>query len=96
MTAPAERTGLAWERTALGLAGTAALLLHGFADRPGWRVALAGPVLLAAFVLAVVVGPWRHRVARDSQGVLPVPVAVLAALTVCLPAIGVLLLVLVG
>lgn len=70
----AERTGLAWSRTSLGVGANAVLLAvreltH---DRPGPSLVLAG----AAAVLAVVVAVYgRFRTARISRAPLPSPLA---------------------
>ncbi|WP_280267369.1 DUF202 domain-containing protein [Nocardia wallacei] len=57
MSAPtlaAERTALAWRRTAFGAMGTAALFLHAAIDN-GWRGGATAP-LAAAIMLLVVAG----------------------------------------
>jgi uncharacterized membrane protein YidH (DUF202 family) len=70
----AERTGLSWSRTSLGVGANAVLLAvreltH---ERPGPSLVLAG----AAAVLAVVVALYgRRRSARINRAPLPVPLA---------------------
>ena len=70
----AERTGLAWSRTSLGVGANAILLAvreltH---DGPGPSLVLAG----AAAILAVVVAVYgRWRTARISHAPLPSPLA---------------------
>ncbi|MEJ2885928.1 DUF202 domain-containing protein [Actinomycetospora aeridis] len=70
----AERTGLAWSRTSLGVAANAVLLAvreltH---DGPGPSLVLAG----SAAALAVVVAVYgRRRSARINRSPLPVPLA---------------------
>ena len=73
MTAPtgaqAERTGLAWRRTALASAACTMLLLHTAAQRH-WGAALI-PVLLSAATSALlaVVGAYRERALRVAEPV---------------------------
>jgi uncharacterized membrane protein YidH (DUF202 family) len=57
--AQAERTGLAWRRTALGSAGCTVLLLHSAALHH-WGLALV-PVLLAAATSVLLAGIGAHR-----------------------------------
>lgn len=66
----AERTALAWQRTALGVAGVSALLLHN-TDRSAWMLA---PALGLGFALVVlVVGELRfdQAVAQVRAGTSP-------------------------
>ncbi|HEY3465224.1 MAG TPA: DUF202 domain-containing protein [Amycolatopsis sp.] len=65
--AQAERTGLAWRRTALSSAACTALLLHSAAQRH-WGFSLV-PVLLAAgtSVLLAAVAARRERALRTSE-----------------------------
>ena len=71
MTAPAgaqaERTGLAWRRTALGSAACTALLLHSAAQHH-WGLALL-PVLFAATTSVVLagIGVQRERALRAPE-----------------------------
>lgn len=71
MTSPggaqAERTGLAWRRTALASAACTVLLLHSAAQRH-WGVSLV-PVVLAAVTSALLagVGVLRERALRTEQ-----------------------------
>ncbi|MEV6877965.1 DUF202 domain-containing protein [Amycolatopsis sp. NPDC051128] len=71
MTAPAgaqaERTGLAWRRTALGSAACTALLLHSAAVRH-WGLSLV-PVLFAAGTSALfaAIGVHRERTLRAPE-----------------------------
>jgi uncharacterized membrane protein YidH (DUF202 family) len=64
--AQAERTGLAWRRTALASAACTVLLLHSAAQRH-WGVSLV-PVLLAAVTSALLaaVAARRERALRTS------------------------------
>ncbi len=70
----AERTGLSWSRTSLGVGANAVLLAareltH---DQPGQALVLAG----AAAVLAVVIAVYgRHRTRLLSRAPLPSPLA---------------------
>ncbi|MGW4057488.1 DUF202 domain-containing protein [Amycolatopsis sp. NPDC004747] len=57
--AQAERTGLAWRRTALASAACTVLLLHSAAQRH-WGGTLV-PVLLAAATSALLAAIGRHR-----------------------------------
>lgn len=74
-----ERTGLAWQRTALATAVLALLLLHA-AARAGWG-AFTAPAALAALTAATlaVVGTRRERILRRA-GEPPAPKAVSVAL----------------
>ena len=65
--AQAERTGLAWRRTALASAACTVLLLHSAAQRH-WGAALV-PVLLAAATSALLagVGVRRERALRAGR-----------------------------
>ncbi|SEF35697.1 protein of unknown function [Amycolatopsis pretoriensis] len=71
MTSPggaqAERTGLAWRRTALASAACTVLLLHSAAQRH-WGVSLV-PVVLAAVTSALLagVGARRERALRTEK-----------------------------
>jgi uncharacterized membrane protein YidH (DUF202 family) len=67
--AQAERTGLAWRRTALASAACTVLLLHSAAQRH-WGVSVI-PVLLAAATSALLagVGVRRERALRTEQPV---------------------------
>jgi len=67
--AQAERTGLAWPRTALASAACTVLLLHSAAQRH-WGVSVV-PVLLAAATSALLagVGVRRERALRTEQPV---------------------------
>jgi uncharacterized membrane protein YidH (DUF202 family) len=73
--AQAERTGLAWRRTALASAACTVLLLHSAAQRH-WGVSLV-PVLLAAVTSALLaaVATRRERALRTAR-----PVAMCSAL----------------
>ncbi|MEV7041085.1 DUF202 domain-containing protein [Amycolatopsis sp. NPDC051061] len=73
--AQAERTGLAWRRTALASAACTVLLLHSAAQRH-WGVSLV-PVLLAAVTSALLaaVATRRERALRTAR-----PVAMSSAL----------------
>lgn len=62
-----ERTGLAWQRTALAGAVCTLLLLHAAAQH-GWRLATVPTVLAAATVLVlVIVGGLRDRQLRATR-----------------------------
>ncbi|WP_290059906.1 DUF202 domain-containing protein [Amycolatopsis solani] len=65
--AQAERTGLAWRRTALASAACTVLLLHSAAQRH-WGVALV-PVLLSAGTSALLaaIGTLRERALRAPE-----------------------------
>jgi len=88
----AERTGLAWSRTSLGVGANAVLLAvrevtH---DRSGPALVLAG----AAAVLAVVVALYgRRRTARICRAPLPTPLAADRAIPLLGIAVAVLALV---
>lgn len=97
MTAPAgaqaERTGLAWRRTALASAACTALLLHSAAQRH-WGLALV-PVLLAAGTSALLAaaGARRERDLRTARPVALRPILpATASLAVTVTAASVLLL----
>jgi uncharacterized membrane protein YidH (DUF202 family) len=72
--AQAERTGLAWRRTALASAACTVLLLHSAAQRH-WGVSLV-PVLLAAMTSALLaaVAVRRERALRTARPVVMSPV----------------------
>ena len=72
--AQAERTGLAWRRTALASAACTVLLLHSAAQRH-WGVSLV-PVLLAAVTSALLaaVAVRRERALRTARPVAMSPV----------------------
>lgn len=72
-----ERTFLAWERTALGMLGGGAAVLH-LLDR-GVMVWVLGGLLLAGGAGSAVLGWWRYRAAdRAIAAGEPVPPLVLA------------------
>ncbi len=76
----AERTSLAWSRTALGIAGIAALLAaHGALDAGTW---IPSALALLIALAAVFVGQRRKRVLQRRP--LPRPLAA----TLAVPAIG--------
>ncbi|WP_024875823.1 DUF202 domain-containing protein [Saccharomonospora piscinae] len=87
---PAERTGLAWQRSALGAATVSALLLYQTV-RTGWQVL---PVTAACTaVLAVglaAVGAYRDRELRAAAPPRPLPPAVPAAVAVLVAATALL------
>ena len=57
-----ERTGLAWQRTALGVLAVAGLIAHGaFLDGDLRLLLLAGGVALLGLVLLGAVAPRRYR-----------------------------------
>lgn len=70
----AERTGLAWSRTSLGIAANAALLAVREVGRVPLPVALV-PAVLALLIAAATAIYGRHRTARLRQGPLPDPLA---------------------
>jgi uncharacterized membrane protein YidH (DUF202 family) len=82
----AERTAMAWQRTALGLAGVSALLLH----HAGGKVAPSVPGavgLLAALVVLLLVETRYLRRDRDEHETSPMgvgPVRGITAVTVLL------------
>jgi putative membrane protein len=60
-----ERTGLAWQRTALGVLGVAGLIAHGaFLDGDLALVLLSGGVALLGLALLGAVAPRRYRRVR--------------------------------
>ena len=59
-----ERTAMAWQRTALGIGGVAALLVHHGAGRVALMVPAAG-ALAGALALLVVVEARYERMARE-------------------------------
>jgi hypothetical protein len=91
--AQAERTGLAWRRTALASAACTALLLHSAALRH-WGLALV-PVLFAAAtsVFLAVVGLRRERALRVARpAAMPPLVPALVSLAVTATATSVFVL----
>lgn len=91
--AQAERTGLAWRRTALASAGCAALLLHSAAQRH-WGLALV-PVLLAAGTSALLAGVAvrRERSLRAGRpAVMPAALPAIVSLAVTATAASVVVL----
>lgn len=89
----AERTRLAWQRSALG-AGVVALLLLYQAVHTGWSVlaAAAAGIALASLVLAVA-GAWRSRRLRTIMPPRPVSAAVSGAVAGLVTATAVLTLI---
>ena len=77
-----ERTALAWSRTALGIAGVAALLLR-FARVES--VPAAGEVVAACAVVVAALAGWQGR---RSYGVTPRRAAPLRALSLAVAAIA--------
>lgn len=78
----AERTALAWRRTAIGAIANAALFLHAAADS-GWRPADLAPVAAVVVLSGVVViairrGRILHAAPRDQWGDGRVAVAIVA------------------
>lgn len=70
----AERTALAWNRTALGLAANAALLsIRELQTTPPAIAAV--PIVLAVLVALATVGYGRHRDTRLRRDPLPRPIA---------------------
>ncbi len=68
---PAERTAMAWQRTALGVGGVSALIVHHAAGTP-WLVVPGVLGLLAALVLLVVVEErYHHTLHKVSAGETP-------------------------
>ena len=57
---PAERTAMAWQRTALGIGGVSALVVHHAGGRP-LLVAPGAAGLLGALLLLLVVEERYHR-----------------------------------
>ncbi|MCR6484751.1 DUF202 domain-containing protein [Amycolatopsis sp. OK19-0408] len=91
--AQAERTGLAWRRTALSSAACTVLLLHSAALRH-WGLALV-PVLLAAGTSALLaaVGAARERALRSARPVvMPRALPAVASLAVTVTAASVVVL----
>ncbi len=76
----AERTAMAWERTALGVGGVSAMLLHG-ATGSFWT-ALPGMVGLTASMALLVFAQLRYErtVQRVKDGLTPAAPAVVLAL----------------
>jgi hypothetical protein len=75
----AERTELAWERTAFGTFGTAALLTTRVpTGGPPTDLLPAAAALLLALILAAV-GRWRRRGLTSPDGPVAAPAAVLVA-----------------
>ncbi|MEU3628285.1 hypothetical protein BS329_03120 [Amycolatopsis coloradensis] len=65
--AQAERTGLAWRRTALAATACTLLLLH-LAARRGWGTAVVPVAFAGAMVIAlVVIGSLRERALRRAE-----------------------------
>jgi uncharacterized membrane protein YidH (DUF202 family) len=65
--AQAERTGLAWRRTALAATACTLLLLHS-AARQGWGMSIIPVVFAGAMVLTLaVVGAVRERALRRTE-----------------------------
>lgn len=78
----AERTGLAWQRSALA-AGAVSLLLVYRAAHGGWGLLTASAALTAAAAAALAaVGVWRERALRRSARPAVVPAAVVALVAV--------------
>jgi putative membrane protein len=87
-----ERTGLAWQRTALGVLAVAGLIAHGaFLDGDLLLVLLSGAVALLGLALLGAVAPRRYRrmlgaiaagghAAAESSVLLAVGIVVVAAL----------------
>ncbi|GAB2685158.1 DUF202 domain-containing protein [Nocardia thraciensis] len=71
MTAPtlaAERTALAWRRTAVGAMGTAALFIHAAVEN-GWRAGAVAPMAAAVTLLVVAaVSFLRNRSLQHGHG----------------------------
>jgi uncharacterized membrane protein YidH (DUF202 family) len=91
--AQAERTGLAWRRTALASAACTVLLLHSAAQRH-WGVSLV-PVLLAAVTSALLaaVAVHRERALRTARPVAmspALPAIVSLAVTVTAASVAIL------
>lgn len=87
---PAERTRLAWDRTAIGLGAHAAVLLLHNGNQPGpLRLTIAAlSVGLAGF--AVLAGVLRARRVQPGSQRPPAPTAMLVALAAGIATLGVL------
>lgn len=79
---PAERTGLAWQRTALGSGAVSLLLLYHTGDPSGGALAAAAACAGATTVVLAVAGGLRARRLRHSTPPRPVPAAVLATVAI--------------
>ncbi|MCR3718940.1 MULTISPECIES: DUF202 domain-containing protein [Prauserella salsuginis group] len=77
-----ERTGLAWQRTALASAACSGLLLHAALTTGHAAPAIALPVSLVTTVVLAAAGTSRGRRLRRSTAPLPLPLAATAALLV--------------
>lgn len=65
----AERTGLAWIRTTLALAGNAALVVRGGLSTHEWRITSGGIVIgICAAVIGVLGRHRHHRIVRELSG----------------------------
>lgn len=74
MGLPAERTGLAWSRTSLGVAANAALLaVRELGQAPSFSALL--PASLALVIAATTAIYGRRRTAQLRRGPLPSPLA---------------------
>lgn len=87
----AERTLLAWERTALGLLANGALLLLRGTDttRPAVLIPAAAALVLA-LVAAMIGLRRRHTIARSPAGTVPVPSAAVLSLGAGVTVVGAL------
>ena len=102
MTGPdglqAERTAMAWQRTALGLGGVSALLLHHAGGKVAASVPGAAGLLAALAVLLLVEARYLRKDRKDREeletspmGVGPVRAVAAATVLLALSAVGVVL-----
>lgn len=105
MTGPdglqAERTAMAWQRTALGLSGVSALLLHHAGGKVAASVPGAAGLLAALAVLLLVEARYLRKDGKDRKdreeletspmGVGPVRAVAAATVLLALSAVGVVL-----
>ncbi|GAA1202423.1 DUF202 domain-containing protein [Prauserella alba] len=82
-----ERTGLAWQRTALASAACSGLLLHAAATTDHAVPAVAAPISIVTTIVLAVAGAGRGRRLRRSVAPLPPSLAATAAVLVAATAV---------